>query len=503
MHEERPGACDTGPRRLHASRKGQNMKTRRRLLRANKHRIVALPAAVALATLLVQVSPTTQALAADTSQAYFGGLTVVPSQDGLPPEIVTAMSNILDSDSTLENVPPGGTSQRGRYSQPFSFGGRLLDPSGSPIAGAQLQASLVPGSKLMSDNKDDAEVLPIQAVVTDSNGFWTFHIPALKQKYVGDYVQDDGGIDVSFTSFGSGYALLAELSMMPPTSSESVAYAMAEDDDMLDPNQIAFAQNAIDQGASLPGTGIVVSNLTLRAVAGQSTDPNVELPASDLPEPDYSPYSVCSAEYPDTVPLVSWKYTWGTTDNPTWVPIQRLQTRSYTTEYYQWKTSNSMETQYGIDLSYEGVTAKGSYVHSVVNSYGDSKTYGHNLVQQEELGWNYRYYYLKCYDKGIYHDAGVKELRPYKYNGSIRDVNYYGFTCNYKSTISAGHVPETDNVGSYTRVGGVAVRGFGLNSTMANGTQTAKKWNISSTHSAILCGENDYWPYTARSMEGS
>jgi hypothetical protein len=56
---------------------------------------------------------------------------------------------------------------------------------------------------------------------------------------------------------------------------------------------------------------------------------------------------------------------------------------------------------------------------------------------------------------------------------------------------------------SYKRVQGVSVGGFSLNSTIVNGSDATKTFHVSTSHSAILCGDNNYYPYVDGTSEVS
>ena len=141
------------------------------------HRLFVIPVVVLVGMFGLQVP------AHAATIYYFGGL-----QDGsigtAPPEMVAAMANTIDPDQTPEQIPPGGVSPRGRYSQPFTLNGKLIDDRGNILVGARLQISVEPGPALTTDNNDDAEALPLAVVTTDAHGQWEANLPGLIERYI-------------------------------------------------------------------------------------------------------------------------------------------------------------------------------------------------------------------------------------------------------------------------------------------------------------------------------
>jgi hypothetical protein len=432
--------------------------------------------------------------AATTLPVYFGGLQVGPATAG-PADLATTSSQLIDTDPVPE--PPGGTT-RGRYSQPFVLTGKVVRDTGVPLAEAVVQISLDPGPSLLGDNKDDAEGLPLGAATTDSSGAFSVNIPGLKSKYIKNYQEADGGVTLAFSAFGIDYSMMETLPVTLPKSSEDSIWSMAEDDNILDPVEIQRTQDLRDQGLedNAVGTGIIAENLTLTAASVGSQNGT----ATSVPDPDFDPQQRCdSLDYWEAFPIVPYKWTRGTTSYLGWVPLQKLQTRGQTTENFDWSTTNSTQVKVGMDYQYSGTTAQAGYSHSVVNGAGHLFSQGHYLTRQYRGQWDFRYYYLKCYLNGSWVSAGVRELKPYLWTAGQGYDNYYGYTCNYKAPVLSGPTWVSRST-SYTRVHGVGVNGFSLDTTVTNGTYWKKTFYAGSS-GAWLCGENAWVPYTDRSME--
>lgn len=340
--------------------------------------------------------------------------------------------------------------------------GRVLDESGAPVSGAQIEASAYPDASVMGALKvgDSFSLIPIATTTSGKDG--TFTIPAAYQAIT--------------AQMGARPSRPVNIQIVVNSPEGSTQYAMPVDLSAGVGDAVAKATDvATVADASVGSTGLWL-DLTLTQPPLNSGSPAAEGAAPAA--------MTAAAGIPSNCTLV-------TDYGPRWVVVgQTSATTGGHTQKFTFSTgaSSSLGVGYSLTGAYGSFSSSGTQSWSSTTSIGfpTYSTSGTRLMKTQ-----YRYAKVHCYQyvSNYYYYNVV----PTAFVTGSTTVASSTPTANYCASFSAGSTFTKSSTSAVTYSSGVSISNMiGINLSARTGfTGTAKLYYTFSS-SRHLCGKSDY-----------
>ncbi|GAA2510975.1 hypothetical protein [Pilimelia columellifera] len=402
-----------------------------------------------------------------------------------------------------------------KTSTSFPVRGALVDESGKPLKGATVQVDLFPGTATMANRSLSGGAvsdIPLAAVVTDSEGRFTLELPALRS--IADYTDEDGLVELLFSSVESGHAMFYNARVvLPKDQSERAVMPMADIRTIGGDRPVAdlIANRELNQAARQndpqpdpdddgegdipPPDGSFAEPAEEAGIGKQFLD-NVLLRADTSPIPDRlakdpDPQKLCL----ESVGIHVWRWDIDSSGTPIPTPIQAVKTMGKLKATYKWDDTRTIETTVGFDLKYKNSQIKGSFTKSTQSGLGGVAELPHKWTGYVRTSVEQRWWFLKCFKpKEVY--ANVRQLRPYRVLGGAQNFKSSGANkgCAPKighPSISPGNSITVSKTATTKVAGGFNMEGgLMLDASQVNTASNVKTFINKSKKDGFVCGSN-------------